>query len=247
MIKRQGMAIPLVLIFATIMGVVSAYLYKIAKQSNQQNLTNVEQLQSYFIARAGAEHVMLKIKYLHRELYDAICLYQGRNPLFDFSQITNLSAPYNAIKSFNPGPIYLYDTKSGLSPITGTVYTEMNKKTSYSNNNYKNWLETFKSDLLSKGNPNGFNKFLDLDNIPTITNNMYMPYRNAEYKLEDISLPALQVEEKTKNLIQNYIIIQFKVKSVFISNRGNAFDYEITRSIKISREDDLRWKEKLLL
>ena len=241
MSKRHGMAVPIVLIFATIMGIVSVFLYRITKQSNRQNQTNVEQLQSYFIARAGAEHVMLKIKYLHRELYDAICMYQGRNPLFDFSQITSLSTPYTAIKPFNPGPIFLYEKSSGLSPETGTVFTNMSKNANYKN--YPNWLNTFKADLTSvkSDNPYNTNQFLDLNSLPSnISSLITAPYKNAEYKLVDLSLPALQVEENTKNLIKNHIIIQFKVKSVYVSGKGNAFDYEITRSLKISREDDLR-------
>ncbi len=182
---------------------------------------------------------MLKIKLLHRELYDAICMYQGRNPLFDFSQIKNMSAPQNAIKTFNPGPIFLYK-KGDLTPKPNSVFTDMSSKSDYCN--YSNWLNTFKADLtsVSSDNPFGTNAFLDLNNIPDITNLMSSKFKNAEYKLTDISLPVLQVEENTKNLIENHIIIQFKVKSVFVSAKENAFDYEIKKSIKISREDDLR-------
>ena len=61
---KKGMAVPIVLIFATIMGVVSLYLLKTTKNINSQIETSNEQLQSYLIARAGVEHAMLKIKFL---------------------------------------------------------------------------------------------------------------------------------------------------------------------------------------
>ena len=235
-IKKQGMAIPLVLVFASIMAIVSTYLYKIAKQSNRQNQSNFEQLQSYFIARAGAEHVMLKIKFLHRELYDAICMYQGRNPLFDFSQITSMATPQNAIKTFNPGPIFLY--KSGaFRPISGTVFTDMTNKPGHDK-----WLNTFKMDLTSvrANNKYGTNTFLDMDYMPKeITDLMTAKFKKAQYDLTDISLPALKVEENTRGIIKNHIIIEFRVKSSYISLKDNNFNYEIKKSIRISREDNI--------
>ncbi len=237
-IKKQGMAIPLVLIFATIMGIVSTFLIKNAQNYNKQNQTSFAQLQSYFIARAGVEHAMIKIKYLHRELYDAICLSQGRNPLFDFSLITNMSSPGDAIKSYNPGPIFLY--KSGeYTPVGGTVFTDMSQKTGYDK-----WIKAFESDLTSNpsDNPNSegsttTNTTLDLMNMPEDIKNLLKsePYKAATYKLYDLGIAASEVLE-SEGKVDNNVIVEFKIKSEILTARDQNFNYEIKKTIRISRD-----------
>ena len=236
-IKKQGMAIPLVLIFATIMGIVSTFLIKNAQQHNKQNQTSFAQLQSYFVARAGVEHAMIKIKYLHRELYDAICMSQGRNPLFDFSLITDPRNPGNAIKTYNPGPIFLY--RSGdFTPETGTIFTNMSNKTGYDK-----WLRAFESDLTSNPNDNPnkdnnttTNKVLDLMSMPEeIKKLIYEPYKAATYKLYDLGIAASEVEEK-ENKVDNNVIVEFKIKSEILTARDETYNFEIKKTIRISRD-----------
>ena len=239
--NKRGMAIAVVLIFAAIMGIVSTFLIKNAQQHNRQNLTSYTQLQSYFVARAGVEHAMLKIKYLHRELYDAVCLSQGRNPLFDFSLIKNMSMPGEAIKPYNPGPVFLY--KSGqFTPEMGTVYTKMNSKTGYDK-----WLRAFESDITSNplDNPNKdngvtTNSILDITNMPkAIKDLMREPCKAAVYRLCDLNIAASEVKEiknATENKVDNNVIVEFKVKSEVITARDEAFNFEIKKTIRISRD-----------
>lgn len=239
--NKQGMAIPIVLVFAAIMGIVSSFLIRGAKQHNRQNMTSYAQLQSYFIARAGVEHAMLKIKYLHRELYDAICLSQGRNPLFDFSLIRNMSNPGEAIKPYNPGPVFLY--KPGeYTPEIGTVFTNMSKK-----DGYDKWIKAFESDITSNTNDNPnkennitTNSTLDLTNMPTdIKDLLSEPYRSAIYKLYDLNIAASEVKEinnGTVNKVDNSVIVEFKVKSEILTARDEPFNFEIKKTIRISRD-----------
>ena len=233
--NRKAMAIPIVLIFATIMGIVSTFLIKNAQQHNKQNRTSFAQLQSYFVARAGVEHAMVKIKYLHRELYDAICMSQGRNPLFDFSLINDISNPGNAIKSYNPGPIFLYQNGE-FTPISGTVFTDMsNKKDS------DKWVKSFLSDLTSNpdSNPNETNVFLNLSKA-NMTKDfgdlMKEPFNAAQYYITDLNIAASQVEEKTEGVVDNNVIVEFKIKSEILTARDEPYNFEIKKTIRISRD-----------
>ncbi len=237
--KKQGMAIPVVLVFAAIMGIVSSFLIRGARQHNRQIQTSFVQLQSYFIARAGVEHAMIKIKYLHRELYDAICMSQGRNPLFDFSLITNITSPESAIKPYNPGPIYLY--KNGdFSPIVGTVFTDMSSKS-----NSQKWIKAFESDITSDSilNPNEengqkTNAFLDLgpNKSMDIKSQMKEPFKSAQYFISDLGIAASEIEENNNNKVDNNVIVEFKIKSEITTARDEDYNYEIKKTIRISRE-----------
>ncbi len=239
--NKNGMAIPIVLIFAAIMGIISSVLIRSAKQHSRQNLTSYTQLQSYFIARAGVEHAMLKIKYLHRELYDAVCLYQGRNPLFDFSLIKNMSNPGEAIKPYNPGPVFLY--KPGdYTPEMGTVFTNMSKK-----NGYDKWIKAFESDITSNpiDNPNKddgvtTNSILDITNMPSeIKDLIKEPCKAAYYRLQDLSIAASEVKEiqtGTENKVDNNVIVEFNIRSEIVSARDETFNFEIKKTIRISRD-----------
>ena len=236
--NKKGMAIPVVLIFATIMGIVSAFLIRGAREHNRQIQTSFTQLQSYFVARAGVEHAMLKIKYLHRELYDAICMSQGRNPLFDFSLITDLSSPQSAIKTYNPGPIYLY--KNGdYTPIVGTVFTDMSGK-----QNSQKWIKAFESDITSDSllNPNQENSVttntvLELGNnmASEIKNLMKEPFKSAQYYISDLGIAASEIEEKGSK-VDNNVIVEFKIKSEVTTARDENYNFEIKKTIRISRE-----------
>ena len=104
--NKKAMAIEIVLIFATIMGIVGLFLLKTTRSNYTQLETSMCQLQSYFIARAGVEHAMLKIKLLNKEFYDAICMYQGRSPLFNYNGLDTSNLRYN-ICDTNPGTFFV--------------------------------------------------------------------------------------------------------------------------------------------
>lgn len=234
--KRHGMAIPLVLVFATALGIVATYLIKSTQQYNRSNMTSFAQLQAHFTARAGVEHAMLKIKFLHRELYDAICLAQGRNPLFDFTQVTDLNSPETAIKSYNPGPIFLY--RSGqFSPnrlfTPGFSMAGQEKK----------WLDTFKSDI--KSDPTVFdgvstNGVLSMKPLPAnIKNRMREPFNLAEYGVASLTIAAQEIAETASaggSRVSNTAIVEIVVRSVVETARGEAWDYEIRKTVRINRD-----------
>lgn len=241
--KRRAMALPIVLIFAVIMSFVSIYLLKNTRDTNTQIQTGFEQLQSYFIARAGVEHVALKVKYLNNELYDAFCMYQGRNPLFNYSLIKNIKSPWDPISQYNPGPIFLY--KNDGDYPRNDIFSDMKNK-----NGYDNWVNTFRSDLVSRAslNPNtgnGKNTVLDIiDHMPSCMNtalttkpNGNRMFKQAYYQLTDIGVSANQVVKTGANRIENNMIIEFTIKSVYQSNKSEQnFDYEIKRTMLVKRE-----------
>lgn len=233
--KKQGMAIPLVLIFATILGLISTFLLKSARNYNRSNLTSQAQLQSYFLARAGVEHAMLKIKYLHRELYDAICMSQGRNPLFDFTLIQENQPVSSAIKQYNPGPIFLY--KEGqYTPLPNSVYTQ-----NFGNHpNKDQWLEAFTNDLTSnptqgqKGNT--VNQILDVSkSIPNdIKALMKEPFTGA-YGVTKLNIAASENKENTSK-VENNAIVELTIYSTVTTARDENLEYQIKKTIKISRD-----------
>lgn len=232
--KKNGIAIPLVLIFATILGLVSTFILKSSQQYNKSNQTSFAQLQSYFVARAGVEHAMIKIKYLHRELYDAICMSQGRNPLFDFSLIKNEATPEAAIKTYNPGPIFLY--KSGNYTPTG-VFTP-----GFNNQNKDLWLNTFMSDLtsISASNPNigpdgqTINATIDFANLNDIKALMGEPFQQANYRVSQLNVAASEVTEGAR--VENNAIVELVIESSILTARDEPYDYVIKKTVKVSRD-----------
>lgn len=249
--KRKGMAIPIVLIFATIMGIVSLFLFKSAKNYNRQNLTSFAQLQSYFVARAGVEHAMLKIKYLNRELYDAICLSQGRNPLFDFSQITDINNPWSAIKQYNPGPIFLYKLDE-FTNIKGVSTVDFKRDSNDGNdkNIHRKWIEVFESDITSisdknnkDNNNNVFNgktintvvDFANETHMGNIKNLMREPFKIAQYYISDLGISASEIKENSGK-VDNNVIVEFKINSILKTARDEDFNFEIKKTVRVSRD-----------
>ena len=234
---KRGMAIPLVLIFATIMGIVSIFLFRNTRGGNAQNQTSMDQLQSYYLARAGVEHAMVKVKYLNLELYDAMCMLQGRSTLFDFSQVKDPNNPWQAISEYNPGPVFLYTANQAKNVTRKGVNSDMSKLGGTLNAD--TWINIFKEDLYSSYN--NYNKILNLNDIPNQVKDLKDPdikdinlLTNAEYKVTDIKVAAAKVEEKDK--LDNRYVIEFTVKSVFVSPRNVSFNSNITRTVQVSRD-----------
>lgn len=234
--NKQGMAIPLVLIFATILGLLSTYIIKNTQQYNRSNLTSFAQLQAHFVARAGVEHAMLKIKFLHRELYDAICLAQGRNPLFDFTQITSLDEPQKGISQYNPGPIFLYRTGEFTNNrlLTQNFAIDGNKQ--------KRWLNEFMADIRSGISPTATgdtNAVLNMRPLPDeIKNLMKEPFNRAEYGIKTLNIAAQEISEAgaAGSKVHNTAIVELVINSTVETARGEAWDYDITKTVKISRD-----------
>ena len=229
--KRKGIAIPIVIVLAAILGLISTFVVKGIRQYSQSNQTSYAQLQAYFIARAGVEHAMLKTKLLHRELYEAICLSQGRNPLFDYSQIKgdNVST---AIEEYNPGPIFLYPPNK-CSQQNG-VYTNDFNDSKEPNRNL--WLNYFMTDLTTNPADNSLNvnKTLDLSNLSTdITSKMLQPpFKQAQYKVSKLNIAA----QKIASNAENSIIIEMIIDSALLTAREESWSFQIKKTINISRD-----------
>lgn len=238
--KKKAMAIEIVLIFAAIMGIVGLFLLKTTQNNNKQLETSMAQLQSYFIARAGVEHVMLKVKYLHRELYDAVCLYQGRNPLFNYKGIDS-SSPYKSICATNPGPIFLFTSEEQGSdrPKSGTVFSKMDTFTSGPYSTYSRWLDKFKEDLNSTYADNSCLDMLNLDaDVQAkmkLGSSDFSPFKSAQYNLTSLDLGAFSVNENAGK-IDNTVSISFTIESYYESAKQQPYNYKISRSITVSRE-----------
>ena len=238
--KKQGMAIPMVIVLAAILGLLSTFVVKGIKQYNQSNQTSHAQLQAYFIARAGVEHAMLKTKLLHRELYDAICLSQGRNPLFDYSQVKQSNIK-DSIKSYNPGPIFLY--KRGVHSNQGLFTDNFIARQA----NATSWLDSYKSDLASNYKVTNINKILDINDLDKDVKNK-MGFQFAEYKVSDLNIAAQQTNENDSSSIENSVIIEMTIGSEILTTRADAnkkttnhkyeesWNYQIKKTIKISRD-----------
>ncbi|MGM0600303.1 MAG: hypothetical protein ACQETH_10875 [Candidatus Rifleibacteriota bacterium] len=234
---KKGMAIPMVLVFATALGILATYIIKNTQQYNRSNQTSFAQLQAHFVARAGVQHAMLKVKFLHRELYDAICLAQGRNPLFDFTQITDLDSPEDAIKSYNPGPIFLF-TSSEFTP--NRLYVPGFTKNGGAETK---WLDAFKADI--KSDPvtvdgTDINSILSLKPLPaSIFSKMREPFSQGEYGIRELNIAAQEIDESTisgVSKVNNTAIVELVIGSSVITARNQNFDCEIRKTVRINRD-----------
>lgn len=234
--NRRGMAIPLVLIFATVLGLLSTYIIKNTQQYNRSNQTSFSQLQAHFVARAGVEHAMLKIKFLHREFYDAICLAQGRNPLFDFTQISNLDEPQNAISKYNPGPIFLY--RQGEFNNNRLLTQNF----SIDGGSEKRWLNEFMADIRSGVSPTetgDTNAVLNMVPLPAnISGLMKEPFNKAEYGIKALNIAAQEISEggAAGSKVHNTAIVELVINATVETARGEAWDYDIKKTVKINRD-----------
>ncbi len=234
--NRQGMAIPLVLVFATVLGLLSTFIIKNTQHYNRSNQTSFGQLQAHFVARAGVEHAMLKIKFLHRELYDAICLAQGRNPLFDFTQIKNLDEPEKGISSYNPGPIFLY--RQGAFSNSRLLTQNF----SIDGGSEKRWLNEFMADIRSGTSPTASgdtNAVLSMLPLPVeISSLMREPFNKAEYGIKALNIAAQEISEGgvAGSKVHNTAIIELTINATIETARNENWDYDIKKTVKINRD-----------
>lgn len=221
--RKKGMAIPLVLLFATVLAVIGTVLIKTTRQTSRQNLTSYNQLQAHFVARAGMEHALLKIKYLHRELYDAICLSQGRNPLYDFSR---------PISATNPGPAFLYN--SGEFTPNG-FFTP-----GFSKNNSTAWLQAFTADLISGTTIDGvqYNTCLSFSSPPAAVTGLMRERFTGGYEVRTVGIAANNTVEQAA-IVNNQSIVDVTVDAEITSARGETWQERLQRTVRVSRDNVL--------
>ncbi|HOT27430.1 MAG TPA: hypothetical protein PLU72_04520 [Candidatus Ozemobacteraceae bacterium] len=219
--RRQGMAIPLVLLFATVLAVIGTVLIKTTRQTSRQNLTSYNQLQAHFVARAGMEHALLKIKYLQRELYDAICLSQGRNPLYDFSR---------PIGPTNPGPAFLY-TSGEFSP--NGFFTP-----NFSKPNFTAWIQAFTEDLVSGTTIDGvqYNSCLSFTSPPAAVSGLMREHFTGGYTVSTVGIAANNTVEQSA-IVNNQSIVEVTVGASITSARNETWDATLKRTVRVSRDN----------
>jgi len=219
--RQQGMAIPLVLLFATVLAVIGTVLIKTTRQTSRQNLSSYNQLQAHFIARAGMEHALLKIKYLQRELYDAICLSQGRNPLFDFSRPINTT---------NPGPAFLY--ASGDFVPNG-FFTP-----GFANTNSMAWVQAFTEDLVSGTTLDGvqYNSCLSFTSPPAAVSGLMREHFTGGYTVSTVGIAANNTVEQSA-IVNNQSIVEVTVGASLTSARNETWDATLKRTVRVSRDN----------
>ena len=233
-LSTRGMAVPLVLVFATIMGLLATFVIKSNSQNFRQNRTSFSQLQATFAARAGMEHALLKAKYFHKGLFDAACFAQGRNPLFNFDQ---------PIDTFtNPGPKFCIFMGDASPNSTGFISpAALSTSLSGALTNPSSWLECFRTDITSKQD---VNLPLSMNPLPTeIHDRMKFPYV-AGYQLTAVEVLAQNIaESEDLNSVTNQVVVKLTVVATATSPFTNSsisepemFTQELTRTVRISRD-----------
>lgn len=227
--NKKGFAVPLVLIFAAILAILGTFIFKNTTQYDTQNRTGFSQLQAHFVARAAFQHAMLKVKFLHRELYDAACLSQGINPLFDFTDV-DYTNPASSIKDYNPGPIFLY--KSGQFSPSG-IYTP-----GFAPPNDKDiWLKKFQEDIISGIAIGGtqYNWCMNLNPPSNDVKSLMREPFTGQYQMTELKQVARETEEASAN-VSNYAIIEMTVVSTINNAKDQNFNYTMKKTIKVTRD-----------
>lgn len=232
--RKKGMAVPIVLVFATILAMVGTFLFKNTRQYATQTRTNLSQLQAHFLARAGFQHAMLKIKFLNRELYDAAFLSQGLNPLFDFNSIQSYATPFDAISEYNPGPIFLYS--QGAFSQNGLFTRAFSPS---GPNNKDLWLNKFQEDIISGIDIDGtkYNWCLNMVPAPAEVNALLTEPFGGQYQITALNIAARETDETVANGVRNYAIIEMTMESTINNAKDDNFRYLLQKTIKVTRDN----------
>lgn len=112
---RRGMIFPMILIMVFIFVLFVLTLNSFNSRNRQVNYRDVMRRQSLYIAEAGMQQALLKLKVLQTDCFDALMISQLKNPRFNFGQdmdgdgkITQADIVSNPRdEKYNPGPIYI--------------------------------------------------------------------------------------------------------------------------------------------
>ena len=88
--SRKGSALIIALVFSFCMMIVlGAMVFRQTTTSSHNKLPLLNK-QAFFAARSAMQHFLLKAKLFPTELYDAVEISQGKNPLFNFTEFPSL-------------------------------------------------------------------------------------------------------------------------------------------------------------
>lgn len=90
---RQGLAIPLVLMFCFCILVMAMSLFYFRKESKQQNVNNFQFLQVNFLAQSATQHMLLKLSAFPQDAYDSGVLSLGYCPCRGIAFSASASPP----------------------------------------------------------------------------------------------------------------------------------------------------------
>lgn len=86
--NRRGAAIVIAIFFAFCMLIILGSMLFRQSSTSGQNQKSLLNQQAFFAARSAMQHFLLKAKLFPTELYDAVEISQGKNPLFNFTEFS---------------------------------------------------------------------------------------------------------------------------------------------------------------
>ncbi len=209
--NRKGSALAFALFIAGVLLVSETFLINQNRSNLIHRKMNIESLQSYFAAKSGVQHVLLKCQIIPTQLYDAASFAKGRNPYFDFGQYPtsqDLNASFTprivggkkikSATSINPGPRFLITGSQGW-----TLDNCMNCKStlpSTGKSNARKFLDRFTSDIVFATNMQG-----------TFTNYTY-PY-SFRYEVGNFEVLSLENQQKYHNEALKFTVNGYWLKN----------------------------------
>jgi hypothetical protein len=102
--RRRGIAIVVALFFSFCMLILFvSMLYRQSTTASHNKLT-IQDRQAFFASRAAMQHFLLKAKLFPTELYDAVEISQGKNPLCNFTEFDGNIAGNSAFEPMSSRP-----------------------------------------------------------------------------------------------------------------------------------------------
>ena len=121
--RKRGFAVALVLVLCSILLLTVASMFRTSREYNEHVKQDFRELQAYYMAVAAIQHAQLKVKFFPTELYDASEFSLGKNPMFDFtilsdteynnlaplvrSEYSSVSPHFRKACLNNPGPRFI--------------------------------------------------------------------------------------------------------------------------------------------
>lgn len=111
---RQGAAIVIAIFFAFCMLIVLGSMVFRQSTTSGQNQKSLLNQQAFFAARSAMQHFLLKAKLFPTELYDAVEISQGKNPLFNFTEFPSTLDDGNEAFEEYQGRPNVYIKRNGI-------------------------------------------------------------------------------------------------------------------------------------
>lgn len=132
--SKKGSALVIALFFSFCMlGFIGSMALR-QRATAHNNLNTLLNKQAYFAARSAMQHFLLKAKLFPTELYDSVEIYQGKNPLFNFTEFPSYDENgYEQFEEYHGRP-NVYVRRSGEQDSKGNpryFYVKLPNKDSF--------------------------------------------------------------------------------------------------------------------